>query len=96
MERQIDYGIQGNGKRSPFYSSFRSSSIVNDGLVIGVLSVRKVHPDDIHASSSELVHHLRTVCLWADCADDGGSSPVSWWMILGIERAHPLDIVCDI
>lgn len=36
----------------------------------------KVHADDIETSSSELVDGLYGVCLWTDCANDGGTTIV--------------------
>ena len=57
-----------------------------------VAAMGEVHANDIETSGAELVDGLDGVGLGSNGADDGGSTEVSCWLVLGVQLRKPLDL----
>ena len=68
--------------------------MVDNGLMVFVGTVGKVHADDIEASLAELVDSLNGVCLRTNCADDRGSAVVLGGVEIGVQLGEPSDLGC--
>lgn len=64
-------GVKSNGDLAADHLALSFAGVVDDGLVVWVVSMRAVHANNVKASSAELVDSLWRVGLWANGANDG-------------------------
>jgi hypothetical protein len=83
--------VKGNSQGPTRLGGLGLARIVNDGLVVLVAAVRKVHAHDVEPDLAEGVDLLGGVGLGADRADDGGAAVCLWRGILGVQLREPFD-----
>lgn len=64
-------GVKRNGNLASWLLLLSLTSVVNDRLVIWVVTMRAVHANNVEASLAELVDLNWRVGFWADGTDDG-------------------------
>ena len=87
-------GVKSNSNLTPLLNLLCFAGMIDDGLVVFIGSVGKVHADDIEAGFAELVDGLDRICLGTDCADDRGSAVIFCGLEFGIQLGEPTDLRC--
>ena len=64
-------GVKSNGDLAADHLALSLAGVVDDGLVVWVVSMRAVHANNVKAGSAELINSLWRVGLWANGANDG-------------------------
>jgi hypothetical protein len=85
-------GVKSNGDWSARLSALCLAGVVDDRLVVCVLSVGEVHADDVKTGITEHVDLLGGVGLRSNGADDGCAAVVVLGLVLGVEGREPLHL----
>lgn len=85
-------GVERNSYGSARLLTLGLASIVNDGLVVFVLSVGEVHADNIETSITKHLNLLNRVGLGANGTDDRCTAMVLRGLVLGVQGGKPLDL----
>lgn len=84
-------GIKGNSEVTARLGLLGGTSVIYDGLMILIATMREVHSHDVHPSLAELIDGLDRVRLGPDSADDGGSTICLGRSEGGIQVGEPFD-----
>ncbi len=85
-------GIQGNCELATLHDLLGLASVVDDGLMVCMVTVGAVHANNVHSTLAESVEGLDIVGLWSDCSDDGSTAEILWHLLLSIETSSKLQL----